>query len=491
MSFSLRVRKLTHEISKHHKLMFQLLNSQENNEDDSKITIDKKTYEEILKISTKLFEKDCLISNMYRQKSRSKINIITISQLKSELSEIKKIVQSSTIKMTKDLKRLGLILRDYKDRCKDSFIQFLKNLDVDLRKSLKPLVPSEILEEQISYKPIADIASYTATSKSISNLGDPSSDRKDREITDTKTEMLTKHIQLLVNTLEDVAKKLIEMTKKTEKSYYEIVNPKVLDTEPPSPLAAPFPDYFSFDVTNLSEENRENSKWEDLTIIDELSRKNILMKFVSNESLDSINPKKTKEIKDKIERLLNENAKENEILELFKEEEIPVTKREQLVFDIINSGRKGDNTVTLTDLIEASNVNTKRNLESNRNKSNFEVSGSNYSQIVKQIQGKELTDKLDESVADFKSLDSSIDEKMVRPIERNRERIKSEMILKYSEPSMKVLPPVSIKSKGKELQTKKSLKCIRIRSVTPGKKMNEESKKSIKRSKTPFSKKRK
>lgn len=422
-----------------------------------------------------------MIDSLYRKEKRE---AITVKEIKKDLEELKRYVKTNYATVAKDLKKLSYILRDYKDRCRCSFIEFLKTIDAELRKSLKPLVPNDIIEEQIKYKPISEAAlSSDTTSKSVSNFGDQSSDRSKNEPTDTKADVLTKHIQLLVNTLEDVAKRLINMTQKTEKKYYELVNPKEINSEPPSPLAAPFPDYFSFDVTNLSEENRKSSHIP--TALDLNSKRSIMMKI---ESLDNLDPKNTEKIKERFSRFINKDLSQDDILGLFQEDEIPVSKREKLVFDIINTGREGENMVSLTDLIDVSKLNTRSIISSNLNKSNFEVSGNNYSQLVKEIQGKELTDKLDETLGDFKSLDSSIDEKMVRKIIHGR--IKSEKLMFTNKNSeyFKVLPPVSIKAKGKGL---KSVKNIRIRSVTPGKKNSDEKRAQYKRSKTPISKKKK
>ena len=51
--------------------------------------------------------------------------------------------------------KTSTIVREFRERCKQEFIEFLKNLDFDLRKTLKPLVPSSVIEENISYPQIS------------------------------------------------------------------------------------------------------------------------------------------------------------------------------------------------------------------------------------------------------------------------------------------------------------------------------------------------
>jgi hypothetical protein len=54
-------------------------------------------------------------------------------------------------------------------------------------------------------------------------------------------------MQLLIGTLEVVAKDLIELCNDVNYRFYEIERPSVVNSEPPTPLAAPLPEYFVFD----------------------------------------------------------------------------------------------------------------------------------------------------------------------------------------------------------------------------------------------------
>jgi hypothetical protein len=55
------------------------------------------------------------------------------------------------------------------------------------------------------------------------------------------------HMNMLVTTLEGVAKDLIDLLNDISFRFYEFTKPSVVCSEPPTPLAAPLPEYFVFE----------------------------------------------------------------------------------------------------------------------------------------------------------------------------------------------------------------------------------------------------
>ena len=369
-------------------------------------------------------------------------------------------------KISRDIKKISLILQEYKERCRNGLIEFLRNLDVDLRKALKPLVPNQVLQEQLKYKPINPDPIL------LSSLN--SNHAEEERPSESTVDKLNTHIQLLINTLEGVAKDLISITQATSQKYYEVVDPLVLYSEPPSPLAAPLPDYFSYDLANISDENYEYSK---IPInVTDITKKKLLEKFkkIENGHDSSCNPKTASRIQDKLMQLFKADIKELDLMELLKEEGMGMSEREKIVFEIINTDRiNNGRDVSLEDMIQFNELYS--------DNPNFEVSHNDYSQILKNIQGKDLTDKF-EDCEKFSSLQSSIDEKFVK----NPSRIV------LSEKKATLLPPISLsKSKSKKplrTESKPSLKDIKLRSSTPSRSGN---KSNAKRSHTPGLKKKK
>lgn len=71
---------------------------------------------------------------------------------------------------------------------------------------------------------------------------------------------MNSHISMLIGTLESTAKYLIELLNGVTRKYYEFIDPKAIDSEPPTPIAAPLPEYFSYEAKDYSPENYDDIK---------------------------------------------------------------------------------------------------------------------------------------------------------------------------------------------------------------------------------------
>ena len=355
-----------------------------------------------------------------------------VKDLRRALFNTRRQVLESTRVISKDMKKVSLILNEFKERCRSGFTEFLKQLEQDLRKTLKPLVPSEVLQEQINFRPIS-------TDPDLLSSFDSNNNEFSTKPTENTVDKLNNHIQLLVNTLEEVAKSLILITQNTYRSYYEIVDPGQLYSEPPSPLAAPLPEYFSYDIGNISEENRKKS----CIMLNAKSKERIIQKFLSiHKDGGNKSPLTSRKVQEKLELLLSKDVKEADLLQFFKEEGIPVSEREKLVYEVINSERSGGLDVSLEDIINTSQRNHKP-IKSNKAKKELEFP-------------EEL------------SLDTFVEDKAGKLNSHERRND---------------VPPLNVRKgqiDSRELPAKP-------RSVTPGK--SKKDKKLVKRTKTPVTKK--
>ena len=195
--------------------------------------------------------------------------------------------------------------------------------------------------------------------------------------------------------------------------------------------------------------------------------------MIKNGNDNSCNPEVASKIQEKLLVLFKNDVKEINLMELFKEEGMPMSEREKVVFEMINTDRTKGRDVSLEEIIHAN--------ELDGNNPNFEVSRNNYSQILKNIQGKDLTDRF-EDPEQFSSLQSSIDEKFIKMPSR----------VSFKDKKSSLLPPISlVRTKSKRqvrAESKPSLKDIKLRSSTPSKLVN---KSHAKRSHTPGLKKKK
>lgn len=304
---------------------------------------------------------------------------------------------------------------------------------------MKPLVPVKVLQEQVKFRPI--------NPEKLLNSIRPAPPEETKDF-DSTVDRLNNHIQLLIGTLETVAKDLISITQSTSQKYYEVTDPLSLYSEPPSPLAAPLPDYFSYHLA-MNEEDLPKA----VLRLSEQTKQKILTKL-KNIGLGkdlSCDSKSALRLVDKLKEVFGRNVEEIDLLGYLKEEGVPISDREKIVFDIINTERVSGLDVEIEDIILAE--------EMEKRDSGFEVSRNDYEDVIKNIEGKDLTDRLEDRSM-FGSLQSSIDEKLGKVLSQQdiRERKKANT------------PVCLLKPENKQRSKSKiSLGNIKVKNITPNK----------------------
>lgn len=427
-----KVQSLCLQTTKLHSQLFTLISSPQNFPSQGKFTSNPS--QELTSILSQLKSNDDILKSFISNNTLPKI----LEDLQKDMKVIKYFVIQNIQKVKKDVFSISTILKEYKERCQHTLLEFLKSLDVDLRKALKPLVPVKVLQEQLKFKPINP-------ERLLSSLR--SNPPEEEKHLDSTVDKLNNHIQLLINTLETVAKDLISITQNTNQKYYEIVDPLALYSEPPSPLAAPLPDYFSFDLSVLVpiEDNYKPG-----VALSAHARKKILSKMKNLSKDPNFSPQLAERLHEKFEKIFKENLNEIDLLGCLKEEGVPISEREKIVFDIIHTDRTSGVDANIEDMILADELDKRDN--------QFEVSKTDYSQILKNIEGKELTDRYEDR-SQFGSLQSSIDEKVFKA------KSKKELVVRK-----KNFTPVLLNSENKtRSRSKLSQQGIKIKEITPNK----------------------
>ena len=225
----------------------------------SKIAIEISTLEEIASQVSDLVmiekEKNLLLVSL-SDISKSFLSIFSKSKkLKSQIKDVKLKIRQQGNDLKSDCKRLSSVLNEYKERCRNSLLYYIKTLDHDLRKILKPLVPTSVLNEQIKFTYINKNASLQSSIAPSLNNSSHIKPEKNNELSieipekidkpDTKT---ANHVELLISTLEKVAKDLISILAEANSQYYDVINCKDVYSHPQTPLAAPLPEYFVYET---------------------------------------------------------------------------------------------------------------------------------------------------------------------------------------------------------------------------------------------------
>lgn len=164
-------------------------------------------------------------------------------------------------------------------------------------------------------------------------------------------EKMDAHVQLLVGTLETVAKELIEVCKDANLRYYEYVKPSLVYSEPPTPLAAPLPEYFIFETSD----RQKDAAISQIGELESSRKKTILSKLLKLQ-VDHTGELLTPQQEEKIKAMLQQcdlSLDMNLLNQVFTESKTRLTDRERLAYEMIHSRHDTETEmVTLNDLLE-------------------------------------------------------------------------------------------------------------------------------------------
>lgn len=161
-----------------------------------------------------------------------------IHEFKREIQELKLLLPKYINEVNTMAKKVSLILTEYKERCRGNFLNYLKSIDSELRKILKPLVPSSVIEEAVKYPPINEaLCSPTTHSRDLSAelraLPPP---------TKSPVKKLSAHIQMLMIALDGIARDLLSVLSEGNKQYFELLNRTGI-VRTLTPFVTPLPEY--------------------------------------------------------------------------------------------------------------------------------------------------------------------------------------------------------------------------------------------------------
>lgn len=260
-----------------------------------------------------------------------------IRNLKLHLFHMRERIERDGKHINGIIKRVANVVKEFRERCKSEFSDFLKNLDYDIRKLLKPLVSTAVIAENVKFRPL----SHCETLHSSEDPPRSSPHGPDEELEfdgESTGDKLSSHINMLVGTLESVAKDLIQVLCETHRTYYDFMSPNGTGSSPPTPLAAPLPEYFIFNPGSSRELQSEKYYVEQPNI------SKIKDKVSKLTSFGDLSRHQGELIKKQLNSLTDTQGK-CDLDALFKDTDIPVTKREEIVFKLINTGlAEGDKT---------------------------------------------------------------------------------------------------------------------------------------------------
>lgn len=320
-------------------------------EGSAKVAVDMNVFEEIaIYVSEMLIlekKKKTLICGLEVVPNALKDFSVKLLKLKTGLGEVKSKIQNQASSFKSDFKQISSILKEYKERCRNTLLYYLKTLDHDLRKILKPLVPSAVLTEQIKYPSInknPSLLSSLGPSKNNSEKSiKPNIDKGKQGKVVVPEEKAISHVDLLVSTLEKVAKDLIVILSEANGQYYDAMNEKASQSHPHTPLAAPLPEYFVYEteesdipLSNKIIIKEDAQMW--IRRFNELSEKGLMSNDIFLALLEKVNFLKLK-------------GRKIDLQDIYKELDISAELKENIAFGLVNKSLIQQHDVTLMDLL--------------------------------------------------------------------------------------------------------------------------------------------
>jgi len=320
----------------------------ENSEIPNKIVIEVSLFEEIATMITGLTKNDHKIERLLggiRQFFRSvKRMLEPLRGIKKDLQGLKNEVKRETEQIQKCVKQVICVNKEFKERCQGAFIDYLKGIDIDLRKILKPLVPTSVMREQIHYPLINSMSSLASSNHSVAEQIEVEETQVEShpEPREDAVEKLNAHIQMLVGTLENLAKELIQVLTEANREYYLALGMQDQFSRPPTPLAAPLPDIFCYELEQNPQETVQK------TLISPETRTLWVKRLKRLKKNQNIQEGLYSSL---IKKLTKTDAKKIDLKELFINESVSISQRENIVYYLINGKTEFDKDVSLSDIM--------------------------------------------------------------------------------------------------------------------------------------------
>lgn len=321
-----------------------------------KLTIEISQFEELASMATTLIKNDRTQKELTRSlQNSSKVLHRTkekLKKVKTQLLLTRTSFEEDQLNLNKLLSTLGHVQKEFKSRCQVNFLDYLKGVDIDLRKILKPLVPCSVIREQVKFPLINTNSSLRSSVQSLEeSAGETFEDtnvKSQPEPEEVTIQKLNTHIQMLVGTLENIAKDLIQVLAEADREYYQLLNKQDVYSRPPTPLAAPLPDYFCYELQDSPRDVQYRQSISNETRLIWVNRLKLLHE--NNGIKDTI----YKIVLGKLEKL--SETRKLDLKEIFVNTEVSISERENLVYYLINGPREISMDVSMSQIMSESKL---------------------------------------------------------------------------------------------------------------------------------------
>ena len=302
----------------------------------AKIELNISQFEELASISTLLIKNDSTQESLLHSLKISSNALPDICEglklLREDLFQTQSAFEEEVQSLNKIIKQMTSVHKEFKSRCQSTFLDYLKGVDIDLRKILKPLVPCSVIREQVKFPLINTNSSLRSSVQSIDETvaenPEDSGAKSQPEPAEVTVQKLNSHIQMLVGTLENIAKDLIQVLAEADREYYQLLNKQDVYSRPPTPLAAPLPDYFCYELQDTPRDVQYKQS------ISNETREIWVKRLKKLHESQGIKDTLYHIVLDKLEK--SSETRKLDLKEIFVNTEVSISERENLVYYLIN-----------------------------------------------------------------------------------------------------------------------------------------------------------
>jgi hypothetical protein len=296
------------------------------------------TLEEIASLTRQLTRSDIKLASNIESVERLLMStagcISELKQLRAEFDDLKRVLETESFEMKSQSSAICKVMTEYRKRCKQSFEENLKEIDIEIRKILRPLVPSDVLTEHIAFKPINPDSSLLST--------------LDAKEAFEQMSGKSRH-DMLVETIEKAAEGIISLLKHVTYTYWRQVDPSSLGGLI-SPLSETLPEGFLYEGSLVEARRTEKPRYNKRNLISKIkSYKSLKLKQEGGKDKSH----KLSKLQHYLERTAESMLETNTLMNALVSNSFTLSETESLVYNIVEDPTKPTTDLQVQALLEA------------------------------------------------------------------------------------------------------------------------------------------
>lgn len=380
-----------------------------------------------------------------------------VRTVKKQMTSIKDRIKRDGKSIQNNSKKLNLVISEFRQRCRENHLEYLKSIDLDIRRILKSFVSSELVDEYIDY-PVININLNESAVFEKPNL-------VKKEVNPDDLNDMRSHMQTVLTLMNNLVKDLLQILSEANKKYYEIVNPDIIGSRASSPIARELPEYFTF-------QTEESLDTPPKPAFDKLKLYKVKFRIQLLKEKGEITPKTAELLIDRLDQMQNEGR--NDIASIFSYTDIPISKLQEIVFQLINFEKQDSIDLDISDVVDKTPDSKSNSIRLEREDRKLRT--PNYAEIktterpendVFDLSYDEKQEKINNTPADTSRVDMMYYTPKSQPSHgrffKNRASVHFSIVKDPRDEQPAKAPPIKLN----KLKVNRTKSDVRVRSTTP------------------------